>query len=65
MLFQMLRQFAINLRQRSDTPTEFNGDAYNEEEILIGMNDQLRKMTPVILALVESSWLSYLGTRNA
>lgn len=44
-LFQMLRQFAINLRQRSDTPTEFNGDAYNEEEILIGMNDQLRKMT--------------------
>ena len=44
-LFKILRQFAINLRQRSTTPTEFNGDAYKEDETLSGMNDQLRKMT--------------------
>ncbi len=43
--FKILRQWAINLRQRSDTPTEFNGVAYKEEETLNGMNDQLRKMT--------------------
>jgi len=44
-LFQIMRQFAINLRQRSATPTEFNGDAYKEEETLNAMNDQTRKMT--------------------
>lgn len=44
-LFQIMRQFAINLRQRSATPTEFNGDAYKEEEMLNGMNDQIRNMT--------------------
>lgn len=44
-LFQAMRQFAINLRQRSQNPTEFNGDAYKEEEVLGGMNDALRGMT--------------------
>jgi len=44
-LFKMLRQFAINLRQRSDNPSEFNGGAYKEEEALNGMNEQKRKMT--------------------
>eukprot|EP00985_Skeletonema_marinoi_P025591 scaffold18962_cov140-Skeletonema_marinoi.AAC.4 len=43
-LFKMLRQFAINLRQRSDNPSEFNGDAYNEEDTLNGMNEQKSKM---------------------
>lgn len=44
-LFQVMRQFAINLRQRSENPTGFNGDAYKEEEVLGGMNDALRGMT--------------------
>ena len=44
-LFKILRQFAMNLRKRSDSPTQFIGDVYNEEETLNGMNDQVRKMT--------------------
>ena len=38
------RQFALNIRTRSDNPTEFCGKAFHEEEALNEMNEGARKM---------------------
>jgi hypothetical protein len=43
--FQIHRQFAINLRQKSDQPTLLNGPAFQQETALAELNDQTRKMT--------------------
>jgi len=43
--FQIHRQFAMNLRQRSDHPTLFNGPAFEQDTALANMSDQARKMT--------------------
>ena len=42
--FQINRQYALNLRTRSDNPTEFVGEAFYEESSLSKMNDYARKM---------------------
>ena len=34
MTFQMLRYFALNLRKRTEKPTKFEGEAFDEEENL-------------------------------
>jgi hypothetical protein len=43
--FQIHRQFAINLRQKSELPTVLNGPAFYQETALAEMNDQSRSMT--------------------
>jgi len=43
--FQIHRQFAMNLRQRSDHPTFLNGPAFQQDTALANMSDQARKMT--------------------
>ena len=43
--FEIHRQFAMNLRQRSDYPTLLNGPAFQQDTALATMNDQARKMT--------------------
>lgn len=42
--FQMDRQFALNLRTKRENPTEFQGEAYYEEQSLGEMNPHARKM---------------------
>ena len=42
--FLLHRQFSLNLRTRSNNPTEFCGTAFHEEEALSQMNDSARKM---------------------
>ena len=42
--FQMDRQFALNLRTKRDNPTEFQGEAYYEEQALSEMNPHASKM---------------------
>lgn len=42
--FQIYRQFALNLRKRMDKPTEFKGEAFNEEKELSDMIESKRKM---------------------
>lgn len=42
--FKILRQLSINLRTRTANPTEFQGEAFKEEEVLSGMNANARKM---------------------
>jgi len=39
------RQFTLNLRKRTEKPTEFLGDAFNEEEELSKMNESARKQS--------------------
>eukprot|EP00573_Skeletonema_grethae_P011004 CAMPEP_0201696292 /NCGR_PEP_ID=MMETSP0578-20130828/8002_1 /ASSEMBLY_ACC=CAM_ASM_000663 /TAXON_ID=267565 /ORGANISM="Skeletonema grethea, Strain CCMP 1804" /LENGTH=1063 /DNA_ID=CAMNT_0048182267 /DNA_START=34 /DNA_END=3222 /DNA_ORIENTATION=+ len=43
--FEIHRQFAMNLRKRSDHPTLLNGPAFEQDTALAAMNDQARKMT--------------------
>ena len=43
--FQIHRQFAMNLRQRSDRPTLLNGPAFQQDMALAKMSDEARKMT--------------------
>ena len=43
--FQLYRQFALNMRTRSDNPTQFCGNVFHEERALSEMNDKSRKMT--------------------
>ena len=43
-VYQILRQFALNLRTRNDSPTEFRGPAFCEKDELDGMNEKARKM---------------------
>ena len=43
--FQIHRQFAMNLRQRSDHPTSLDGPAFQQETALSSMSDGPRKMT--------------------
>lgn len=43
--FEIHRQFAMNLRKRSDHPTLLNGPAFEQDMALAAMNDQARKMT--------------------
>lgn len=43
--FQIHRQFAMNLRKRSDHPTLLDGPAFQQDTALSAMNDQARKMT--------------------
>jgi len=50
--FQIFRQFELNLRTRMDNPTEFQGEAFHEENALNEMNSNARKM-----ALRDSSSL--------
>ncbi|KAL9180014.1 hypothetical protein ACHAXT_007984 [Thalassiosira profunda] len=42
--FQMCHQFALNLRKRSERPTELEGEAFHETEILNAMSGPGRKM---------------------
>lgn len=42
--FQIYRQFALNLRKRSNNPTELEGDAFHEEKALANMNGYAHKM---------------------
>ena len=42
--FQIYRQFALNLRKRMDKPTEFKGNAFDEEKELSEMIESKRKM---------------------
>ena len=42
--YQIQRQFALNLRKRMDNPTEFKGEAFDEEVELSRMNESARKM---------------------
>ena len=41
--FQISRQFALNLRKRSDNPTKLEGEAFNEKEVL-NTNGPVNKM---------------------
>lgn len=43
--FQMQRQFLLNLKKKSENPTEFNGEAFREEETLSKMDGAASKMT--------------------
>lgn len=43
--FEIHRQFAMNLRKRSDHPTLLDGPAFQQDVALATMNDQARKMT--------------------
>jgi len=43
--FQIQRQFALNMRTRTEDPTEFEGAAFKEAESLNTMNSNFRKMT--------------------
>ena len=43
-MYQISRQFALNLRTRTDSPTEFKGDAFNEAVELSKKNENSRKM---------------------
>lgn len=43
-VYQILRQFALNLRMRNESPTEFRGPAFCEEDELDAMNEKARKM---------------------
>ena len=43
-IFLLHRQFSLNLRTRSNNPTEFCGKAFHEEEALSEMSDSARKM---------------------
>jgi len=42
--FQIYRQYALNLRTKRDNPTEFQGEAYYEEQALGEMNPHASKM---------------------
>jgi len=42
--FQISRQFALNLRTRTENATEFDGEAFQEAKALNNMNDSARKM---------------------
>eukprot|EP00579_Thalassiosira_antarctica_P001484 CAMPEP_0201869558 /NCGR_PEP_ID=MMETSP0902-20130614/3031_1 /ASSEMBLY_ACC=CAM_ASM_000551 /TAXON_ID=420261 /ORGANISM="Thalassiosira antarctica, Strain CCMP982" /LENGTH=1165 /DNA_ID=CAMNT_0048395085 /DNA_START=172 /DNA_END=3669 /DNA_ORIENTATION=+ len=50
--FKMCRQFSLNLKTRTNNPTKLLGEAFNEDEELIKMNDHAREM-----ALRDSSSL--------
>ena len=42
--FQVYRQFALNLRTRTDKPTEFAGEAFQEEDALSKLTGNAHKM---------------------
>lgn len=44
-LFQLTRQFVMNLRKRSDNPTQLRGEAFNEDATLSALGGNARSMT--------------------